>query len=141
MYLTAGFDAHSGSEVHVFCEPVTMDCGDYSNYQMQYRRGRSSLTQINTNEIKNIEINFKHTDGNRLTITPNPTNGKFTLSLANDNETIGDVVVYDLVGNVIELNNPETYSLHIDLSNEPKGIYILKANTETHSFIKKIIVQ
>ena len=78
---------------------------------------------------------------NGISIFPNPSNGKFKLSI--DNMVLGekyDISIIDVLGNVIqqkELNSVQ----EVDISNKAKGIYFVKVQDEKEIAIKKIIVE
>lgn len=78
-------------------------------------------------------------EGN-ITVYPNPTNGKFTIS---SNSTISSIEIYNLLGELIRSNftfNQQT-STEIDLSKESKGLYFAKMKVGTKVYARKIIVQ
>jgi endonuclease I/chitodextrinase len=73
---------------------------------------------------------------NPLKIYPNPTNGnKIYFNLTQNVK----VSIYTILGKLIQTEslNPDTNSM--DISNLPKGIYIVKMNTENEFITKKII--
>jgi endonuclease I/chitodextrinase len=73
---------------------------------------------------------------NPLKIYPNPTNGdKIYFNLTQNLE----VAIYTILGKLIQTEslNPNTNSM--DISNLPKGMYIVKMNTENEFITKKII--
>ena len=61
-----------------------------------------------------------------LTIYPNPSNGKFQISISNSkyNENF-KLVIYNIQGKQIFQNTTNSASV-IDLNNQPKGIYFIK---------------
>jgi hypothetical protein len=76
-----------------------------------------------------------------LMIYPNPNKGTFTLSLPDDE--IRDISIYDMLGQIIYSKQQLNGDVVIDISNEPKGIYFLKAvnNTTGDVRVNKIVVQ
>ena len=75
-----------------------------------------------------------------FSIAPNPSDGKFTLNI-NPNGSY-DIEVYNLLGkkifNAAKLQQP---SYEFDLSNYPKGIYLLKISTAGKIVTKKIVIE
>ena len=68
---------------------------------------------------------------------PNPCNGKFTLTLSKEK---GTVEIYNVLGEKVyrvEIINPKS---EIDLSNQPKGIYIAKFYAEQKLRTVKILI-
>lgn len=72
-------------------------------------------------------------------IFPNPTSGKLTLEIKN-NET-GEIEFYNVFGKKIYSEQVSSGRAKIDLSNHPNGIYFLNIKTEKESFTQKIIIQ
>ncbi len=60
-------------------------------------------------------------------VTPNPTNGKFTVQ--SDSEGFSDVVVYDLYGNQMTPIIRFVKSVEIDASTWPSGVYVVNYGT------------
>ena len=60
-------------------------------------------------------------------VTPNPTNGKFTVQ--SDSEGFSDVVVYDLFGNQMTPIIRFVKSVEIDASTWPSGVYVVNYGT------------
>ena len=75
-----------------------------------------------------------------ITVYPNPTSGKFTIS---SQSNINAVEIYDLLGELIYSDfkfNGQT-STEIDLSNHCKGIYIVNNHSGKKIYNCKIVVQ
>jgi len=70
-------------------------------------------------------------------VYPNPSNGTFNLDLGQGQ---WDVAVYDLTGRKVYENRHDGHSV-IDLSQRPKGIYLLKAIGEGQTLTAKIVVR
>jgi hypothetical protein len=75
-----------------------------------------------------------------ITVYPNPSSGKFTIS---SNSTISALEIYNLLGELIysdfKLNQQK--SKEIDLSGSAKGIYFIKTYSGTKIYTRKIVVQ
>lgn len=75
-----------------------------------------------------------------LSLYPNPSGGKFTIS---SNSPISSIEVYNLLGDQIYSDftvNRQTPQ-EIDLSNSPKGIYCVKIQDGMGKYARKIIIQ
>lgn len=70
---------------------------------------------------------------NKLSLYPNPTDGNIYLEI----ENIQDVEVINLQGRLIFKNKEN----EIDLSKEPKGIYIIRVTTDKGVAVEKVILQ
>lgn len=72
---------------------------------------------------------------NSINITPNPSNGIFTVqSQSNNSKTIE---VYNLLGDRIY----STSTNKVDISHSPKGVYFVKLKEGENTYTKKIVVQ
>lgn len=71
--------------------------------------------------------------GSQLSVFPNPSNGIFNISSPDCK-----VEVCDLMGNVILKTNNETT---LDLTGQPKGIYVIKIQSMGGSSIQKVVLQ
>lgn len=89
----------------------------------------SSTTNIYTNELAN-DIN----------VFPNPSTGKFTLAVSDLNFSHYDLTVVNTTGSVIYHTTVEQTSTEIDLSNYPKGNYILRISNQEINSTKKISI-
>jgi hypothetical protein len=85
-----------------------------------------------------IERVVKSDDG--ISVYPNPTTGKFTISC---NSTINSVEIYNLPGLRIysEIKPTKQTSCEIDLSGQPRGIYQVRIKNGTKSSTGKIVIQ
>jgi len=81
---------------------------------------------------------------NGLNIYPNPSNGKFTLTFNSEKESVNIKIVNTLGKVVFEENNVTisgNLSKTIDLSKQPKGIYMLYADDNQKVIIQKIVIE
>jgi len=80
-----------------------------------------------------------------LTIYPNPTRGIFNLTYTSNNNEDISVEVIDAFGKrIFNDTNPVffgEYSKQIDLSNQPKGVYIVQVYTGNSYVSKRLVVQ
>ena len=76
-----------------------------------------------------------------LSVYPNPGSGVFTIS-ANILKN-GVIEVYDMLGSKIKHIEVEasTTSYEIDLTNYPKGIYIINMISENKKYVQKITIE
>ncbi len=84
----------------------------------------------------NLTTSINETDNNTtVSIFPNPSTTIFNITI-NDGETIKSVEVFNLVGQTVFTSSNSL----INLSNQPNGLYFIKATTlNQHFFTKKII--
>jgi len=70
-----------------------------------------------------------------VTLSPNPTTGWFTLS----SEEPVKLEIYNLSGKEIYSFQEDHLEKKIDLSNQPKGVYLLRIKTKTGVYTEKIV--
>lgn len=86
----------------------------------------------------NITTNINESNiESSISIFPNPSNGKFTLS---SEITKGEISIYNISGEKIHSSKPNSTKSEIDLSKEPNGIYFLQIKTTEGIANKKIII-
>jgi len=87
------------------------------------------------------EINNKKENLN-LNIMPNPSNGKFNIVMdESSNLRIKTLDVFNLVGELIFSTKPTAITTSIDISNQPNGIYFVKAETTDGFVISSKVVK
>ena len=91
------------------------------------------MTEIPTGIINNEQLII-----NNLSISPNPTSGKFRISSSGKVETIE---VYNVLGEIVYFENQDSRikNQDIDISNEPAGIYFVRIRTQDHIVVKKLV--
>jgi len=90
--------------------------------------------------INDIGANFNSS----LNVYPNPTSGKFDLSLSNVDKVNGDIAVYDMTGRRVYTQKVDAtgfYTTSIDLGSFAKGLYTVQVRTENGVASKKISVE
>jgi hypothetical protein len=76
-----------------------------------------------------------------ISLFPNPTSGKFTINLTNQQGSINYTLI-TLEGRVVKkANNVTTNNIEVDLTNESKGIYLLRINENDSNKVYKIARQ
>lgn len=74
----------------------------------------------------------------KVEISPNPGTGVYTISLPDD---ALNVTVFNLLGEEVHQFEPKGSSEKFDLSGFPKGIYMVKVQSETEQITKKIVLE
>jgi len=90
--------------------------------------------------IHDIGSNFNSS----LNVYPNPTSGKFDLSLSNIDNVNGEIAVYDMTGRKVYTQKVDAagfYNTSIDLGNFAKGLYTVQVRTENGIATKNISVE
>ena len=80
-----------------------------------------------------------------LKVYPNPTRGLFNISFVSDDVVTLELLVLDAYGKVIMTENKEMfvgeYTKQVDLSEYPKGIYMVQIKTNNSFITKRVVVQ
>jgi hypothetical protein len=79
-----------------------------------------------------------------LSVYPNPTNGKFTVSVSNAEALDMTIELVNTTGQVVYRNEVKaaySYTNDIDASNFAKGVYYLKVNNGSEVKVEKVVVQ
>jgi hypothetical protein len=100
--------------------------------------GAYALTLFKIDIKKPYSIDQKKVQGMR--IFPNPTKGLLHISIGEVSEKIGYVEITNLEGKVI-LADAIKKETSYDLSENPKGVYLLKLMIENELFFSKICIQ
>ena len=64
----------------------------------------------------------------KLTVYPNPSSDIFTINT----DSRGTIVVYDLIGKIIKSENIDLGITKLDLSNYPRGLYLMKVTNDNN---------
>lgn len=90
-----------------------------------------------------IEIQFKQKEFSEgFRVHPNPTKGVLNISLNKPQIENGYLLfLMDVFGTTVYQNQFNSNKYQIDLSNYPKGIYLLKISNENETYVKKILKQ
>jgi hypothetical protein len=72
-----------------------------------------------------------------ISIGPNPSDGNFVITSA---QIISTVMLYDVTGRMVYQCNTHQKEVGIDCKHLPKGLYYLRINKESQSFVRKVII-
>ena len=89
---------------------------------------------------KNISINII----GKFSVYPNPTNGEFTLKIADITWKMADgkIDIYNTLGeNVYSMQLTQATQFTINLSSQPEGIYLLKIPAWDKNYYQKILIK
>lgn len=91
----------------------------------------NQMVSIHSNELKE-----------ELSVYPNPTNGKFNVTLTNSNSFIEQLEIYNSQGEKISIQSnlgiKSAHHLNLDLDS---GLYLLKAITNSKTYSFKVIIR
>lgn len=73
----------------------------------------------------------KISDNTDITVYPNPSHGVFTFAMPNNNNTTYQISIYNVLGQEVNTSNINSGNNQINLSNQPKGVYIYRILTKT----------
>jgi hypothetical protein len=77
-----------------------------------------------------------------MVISPNPSTGLFSLRVSGLDNKKANVTVSDIRGRAIVQHAFDASGMeHFDISNNPKGFYLVKIQTATESIIRKLVIE
>ncbi|WP_281240121.1 endonuclease [Flavobacterium praedii] len=78
------------------------------------------------------------TEANGIALYPNPSNGEFTVSYTNSNKTYA-IEIFSMLGQTV-YSKENIKQSSVQISNLPKGIYLVKITDDSKTTNKKIII-
>ena len=132
--LNEGF--RSGNNFRAILDPCVGQSNKTDNNDPYGGNSQDIETQDNIQVLDKIKES-------KIKIFPNPNNGSFTLSIASESNLFPtDIFVYDALGNkVYEALDVKSPNLNINISNESKGIYLVRVQKGIEQFLKKVVKQ
>ncbi len=113
---------------------------------MQGRKGL--IIPLEENQIKasekEIELTFQFSNNtNSISVFPSQDKGLFEVKLhaPNNVSQLRNLEIFDLLGRKIISSSINAQTFQLDLSAQPKGVYLLQTNDGEILFNKKIMVQ
>lgn len=79
-------------------------------------------------------------DSLHVAVSPNPSTGKIYVSFMQIDNSYKNIKVYDMYGNIIIEKTNSNNQVEFDLTNQAKGVYIIRIETNNTVIIKKIII-
>ena len=79
-----------------------------------------------------------NTKNNTIKFFPNPNNGKFNVEIDN-NQANSLIEVYNIIGNLVFIQNSDDIKTTIDIKDQPQGIYLVKITVDNQVFNEKVI--
>ena len=96
------------------------------------------FSELPQNSIEEIATAFEN-----ISVSPNPSNGLFNLQFDAIKNTNAEIQITDVLGRQLKSIKVEAMAglnkFSFDLNNEPKGLYLLRLQTDNGSIVKKII--
>lgn len=143
---------YSVAATYTVCLTVTVSCGStastcVSQYISKSANGES-MNMISLNVVAPAliptGINNLETKEVVFTISPNPSNGEFTVNMNGLKSDQVKISVYNLIGKLVYEANAEAadarLTKEIQTNNLSSGIYFIKATNDNNEFTKKIII-
>ncbi len=128
-----GVEVHAGADFRAHIAPV--GCGTRLDYGRIGEQG----------DIDEANHAFNTRTGNsnavaQFAIMPNPNNGTFNVSW--ESETPATIEVYDAIGHIVwSKEKVQQNTMNIDITSQPKGIYLVRIATENQTFTERVIRQ
>ena len=127
-----GFWSKNGSYLHAYIEGC-----------QQFPQNSKSISLYDQDGYHQLgKSNKKVVSSENLIIFPNPCDGKFRVRLDNGSDLNCTIEIINSSGMSIYSGYFSNQSaLNIDISSQPKGIYLIKVCTKDSTFVKKIVYQ
>lgn len=134
LHILPNFKAKNGSYFHAKADPVA--CG--ISARVTNEEEDSTLNYEKYPNLENEDETIASRNQNsELLIFPNPTNGLINIEL-NSNKSYFEIEVFSLLGELVYVNKVNSPKLTFDLSQYPKGVYLVKIKQDNHYYHEKI---
>ena len=137
----AGLDANAIDASSLFSNPDGHDKAHALAY-IDTIQGYMNPRVMRVLEIGNWEalsVNEAEKTNNVFRIYPNPANNEVTVLSKDGNVT--NVVIYDVTGRVVYTQNANVTTLNVNVSNLPKGLYVINVSTDKGENVEKLIIE
>jgi hypothetical protein len=146
--LQSGFHAIKGSNVHLFNAAVRPDCGCVnSNLRLPNTTEEEATQMASASQTHGHEppqpqqVTIETSPAvDAYIIAPNPNNGQFIIYDKYGNYYLRTVRVLNTLGETVK-EVKMTDRIGIDMSDQPKGIYLVMIETENGIFTDRVVVQ
>jgi Zn-dependent metalloprotease len=132
-------DFNLGSDIQLYIAPACAGGARVANTgdaDAQEIRDGASTESVSKNDFDLLATDPE----NGFAVIPNPTNGKFKISVNRSIEYPQLIQVSDALGKtVLEIKSPSAFESEVDLSDYKEGLYIVKVNYENKLVTKKIV--
>ncbi len=134
--------ASSGSYFHAYITPGCFGGTKmFNNYDNSDENNLTDDFSENADTSNSFLKKIKSSNSNIVTYNPNPNNGIFTISMSGNTDNINSIEIYNTLGNKIYQSDFETNTKLINISQYPKGIYIVKVFSGNEVFVEKVVYQ
>jgi len=141
-----GFHARQGSEVHIYNEPLFVDCADIES--LGFRQGEvivsNTIDPKGYQSIREFVVNFHVlNDVGDFIVYPNPAHSDFTIEFLRqtaETNSIKEMILIDLTGREVIRRQVTSSLFQMNIPNLSPGIYFIKVNVNSDLSTKKLIV-
>lgn len=118
---------------------ASFDCSDFmgidQNTDDNLFRMTNNTIELESNDKALSEVSQSNTG---FSVYPNPNKGQFTIELTST-DAESTIEIYDVMGKKVWSKISSANKLEIDISGQPKGIYLVKVVNETKVIVQKIV--
>jgi hypothetical protein len=123
--------------------------GNSNNLQKYSYTDNTTNTELTFYRLKQVDFNLSFSYSNiievnhareeiLLNVFPNPTQGKFTIRLEENDNDVNGFKIIDIQGNEVFSDND--FQHEIDLSNQPKGTYFIQVYINKELLVRKLVL-
>ncbi len=103
-------------------------------------------TELFILNLDSLSTNIESYEANTISVFPNPTSSIFTVKNTNNGNSIENISMYNIIGEKVLEFFPNSginclQNNEIQINSNQRGIFILKIQTNTKEYIRKIIIQ
>jgi PKD repeat protein len=141
--------SYSAAGMYSICLSVTVSCGAVGGSCASYTIYRSSedmnIITVNVINPLTVGINNQSVEELNYSISPNPNNGSFHLSLNGLGSGNVTISVYNLVGKLVyqsdNNSNHGVLAKDIQLNDAASGVYFIKVASDDKVTTKKVVIE
>lgn len=126
MNLTIGIHSHIAADVNGDCRKDIVAFGDYGVFvTLSPQCSRYAYRTANPEASDDQSVTDAIHQPGEVNIFPNPGSGQFKIGFAE--EGTKTIVIMDVTGRIVLEEQTFDKTIDVDLSTEPKGVYIVKS--------------
>ena len=101
--------------------------------------GTIVINELLLYDVKNNTFNDTKATNDNIVVYPNPTSG-YIMFKTLASVSLTNLKIYNMLGKIVYSNNINNFS-DIDISGFPKGLYMVKLQTDNGTVVKKIMIE
>ncbi len=133
--LLPGFETEEGADFTAYTTDDYVELVQYKKLTPDFDCSAKNVPILNPDKISELEDNQKI----KIVLYPNPTSGKFKISVLKDFHNGIQMEIVNLSGSIIYTQKLNSKKTEINIENQPAGIYIIKIISNNKVYTSKIM--